>query len=382
MIRLHRNLAIGAIAAAVVVASACETERAITTEPVGELAFGTTFTSLVGAAGTTNLPRGVDSFPATPTASAVPSSDSNRLTLRGLDSLTKGVYAVWVGNDSGTVFRRATGNLIVTRVDTTLNASGDPVVLTNVTTRTNVSSFAVGGPNYAMSFRFARTGVAGLGATDSATTVLVTVETSAAATTPGSRRFLWARSSQGTGTGTAPRVATLRFGNYAPRTANEFVYANNGISGVIPRGRASVRGNALVVMDSNFLRPPLGFYYAAWAIRFDTLGFQQLNNSVYLGRSTTPYDLENPTLSRQSLYDADSVLVDPRYVLDNPRVILAMANRVISDTIPQLSSRTEGFWRDFGRVVITLENKAAPEGVRPGPAIVLNGVLPPSVRGR
>jgi hypothetical protein len=313
-------------------------------------------------------------FPATPNASATPASDSIVMTLGGLDSLTSGVYAVWVANDSATVFRRAAGNLTITRRDTTLNAQGDPVVLTNVTTRTNVSTWAIGGENYTYAFRFARAGVAGLAATDSIGVVLLSVETSATATTPSSRRFLWARRSQAAAA--APRNASMRFGNFSPRLANEFVFATNGVTTITPRGKASVRGNAFVVIDSNLFRPPLGFYYAAWAIRFDTLGFQRLNNSVYLGRSTTPFP------DRQSLYNVDSVIVDPRYVLDNPRVILAMSNRVISDTIAALSSRTENFWRDFGRVIVTLENKAAAEGVRPGPAIVLSGVLPPSVRGR
>ncbi len=375
MIRLNRTFALGAFGTAVLIAGACDGDRAITSEPVGEIAFGTSLAAVPTSPAASNLPRGAVVFPASPIGSANPANDSiivggpTRL-LGGLDSLTSGVYAVWVGNDSGTVFRRATGTLVVTRTDTSLNAQGDPVILPTVTRRTNVSSWAVGGQNYTMSFRFARSGVAGLTARDTIGTVLVTVETSAGATTPGSRRFLWARRFASTST------VIMRFGNYAPNPANEFLFALNGVSPITPRGKASVRGNAFVVVDSNLYRPPVGFYYAAWAIRFDTLGFQQLDNSVYLGRATTPFP------DRQSLYDADSIIVDPEYVLDNPRVIIAQGHRVISDTIASLSSRTENFWRDFGRVIVTLENKAAAEGVRPGPAIILSGVLPPSVRGR
>ena len=384
MIRLNRASMLGALAAAVLVAAACEREQNITTEPVGDIAFGATLSNLTATAATSNLPRGIDSMPATPNASATPATDSNRLLLRGLDSLRNGsVYVVWVGNDSGTTWRRVTGTLIVTRVDTSINAAGDPVVATNRTTRTNVRSWAVGGENYAVSFRFARTGVAGLANADSMNVILVTVEDSDAATTPGYRRFLWTRRSQAAGTGTNPRVGQMKFGNFAPRLSEEFVYAGqvtSGISTIVPRGKVSVRGPVLVAMDTNFYRPPKGFFYAAWAIRFDTLGFQQLDNSIYLGPTTTPFP------DRQSLRDADSVIVDPRYVFESPYVIEAMATRARADTISALSGRTEMFWENFGRFIITLENKASLPAngtpLRPGPAIVMSAVLPSSVSGQ
>jgi hypothetical protein len=381
MIRMNRTSVLCALTAAVVIAAACTREQNITTEPVGDVAFGATLANLTAAAATSNLPRGLESKPAPPIASATPATDSNRITLRGLDSLRNGsVYVVWVGNDSGTTWRRATGTLIVSRTDTSINAQGDPVIATTRTTRTGVRSWAIGGENYAVSFRFARTGVAGLANTDSMNVVLVTVENSDAATAPGHRRFLWARRSDATGTGTAPRVATFRFGNFAPRTSEQFVYATNGIAAIVPRGKVSVRGPALVIMDTNFYRPPKGFFYAAWAVRYDTLGFQELDNSVYLGPTTTPYP------DRQSLKDADSLIVDPRYVFDSPYVIEAMATRARADTIAALAGRTEMFWENFGRVVITLENKASLPAngvpVRPGPAIVLSGILPSSVSGQ
>jgi hypothetical protein len=363
-----RGVLVGAAALAVIAAGACSESRSITSNPAGNLGFGVTLLPPQ----TTNLPRGTVTFPATTAASATPGTDSIIIiSIGGLDSLTTSTYGVFVANDSGTAFRRATGDLIVTRTDTGTNALGDPVISVTRTTRSGVSSWATGGPNYTFSFRAARTGVAGLGNADSTGIVLIATA-GATAATPSDSRFLWARRSEGS----ASRVASMRFGNYASRLADQFVFATNNVMTIIPRGRAEVRGKIFVINDSNYFKPPKGFYYAAYAIKFDTTGRQLLDSSVYLGRKTTPYP------DRQSLFSADSTIVDPRYTLETQPVILAGAHRVSSDTMPLTRGRTSGFWKDFGRVVVTLENKSRPEGKTPGTAIIATNLLPQSVRGR
>jgi hypothetical protein len=380
MTRATRILSVGSLGLAVVIGTACNTESAITSQPVGDLGFGVTLSSVPTAIASSNLPRGVDSIPSSPIASANPANDSLRLNFAGLDSIAGGVYTVWVGNDSATSFKKVTGNLTVAVFDSTLNAAGDPVFSTTRTTRAGVSSWGTGGVNVAVTLRTSRAAIAGLSNTDSIGVVLVSIEPNANTTTPSSRRFLWARRSEGTAAG----VVSNRFGNYAPRLADQFVYAINGVMGnasgapIAPRGRAEVRGRIFVIADSNYFQPPKGFYYAAYAIKFDTTGRQLNDSAVYLGRKTTPIP------NRVSLYDADSIAVDPNVVLLSQHAIIAGAHRVSADTIAKLQGRTSNFWSDYGRVVVTLENKSAasPEGKKPGPGIITAAFLPPSIRGR
>lgn len=375
-----------AVAGAVFVA--CDNERAITSSPVGEKGFGQNLIKQ-----STNLPRGRAFLPAI-VASATPANDSIIVELAGLDSLSSGQYAVWVANDSATKFARLTGNLTISRVDTTLNAQGDPVFTPSTVTLPAVSSFSNGRQNYLMRFASTRALASGLGATDSANVVIVSVETGTPGASPSDRRFLWTRRSNAatqTIGGVARTVGGLRFGNYAPAVANEFVYATSGSAAVafpalnfatattpnIPRGRVEVRGPVFTVNDSNYYRPPVGFFYQAFAIRIDTLG--RFIDTVSLGDKASPFP------NRISFFEADKTVPDPTAMFGTPTpVIFASQHRVSADSIPE-ARITSVFgtrpWTGFAFVYVTLQNKASPRN-RMGAAAVMTTGLPVSIVGR
>lgn len=366
-------LATAALAAAG--AAACGGERSVTSAPAGDLGFGINF-----ARTATNLPRGTATFPATVTATgAVAATDSVVLTLAGLDSLTTGSYVVWAANDSATKFAKLDAfTVTVTRLDSTVNALGDPVFTPTVTVRSAQTALRAGGSNLTFRIAAPRSAFGALAATDSLNTVLVTQEANAGAATPGEVRFLWARRSQAN----ASRVASIRFGNFArgiPATANagnpaanqEFVVATNGAMTIVPRGRVEVRGKIMVLNDSNYFRPPVGYYYNAYTIKYDTTG--RFVDTVYLGRRTSPFP------ERISLFEADKSNPAPNAVFDSPRVVYAMATRVSADTIAKANSTPA--WLNFGEVRVNLQSKFAAEG-RMGPNTLMQAILPKSVRGR
>lgn len=375
-----RNLLVGAIGAAFVATAGCDDNRSITTEPVGDLGFGINFAKTA-----TNLPRGTTTFPVAIVASATPNTDSVIVTLAGLDSLNTGTYTLWFANDSATKFARVTNmNITVTRVDSSLNAAGDPVSTTTVTQRTGVSGFRAGGSNLAFRVATARNAATGMPATDSLNVLMVSVETGATpGATPGTVRSLWARRSQATN-----RVAGLRFGTHGrgvPTAANagnpgpnqEFVIATSTTAGVatmtiVPRGRVEVRGKILVANDSNYFRPPVGYYYNLYAVKLDT-ATSRFNDTLYLGRRTSPYP------ARTSLYESDVENPSPDVVFDTPKVIFAMATRVSTDSLPKANSTPP--WLNFGVVRVNLQSKYSEEG-RMGTVTVLNAVLPASIRGK
>jgi hypothetical protein len=368
-----------ALCAALAITSACEDTRSTTLEPVGALGFGTVLSKT-----STNLPRGFVNFPAAVVASATPANDSVIVTLSGLDSLTTGTYTVWFGNDSATKWVRATTlNIRQTRVDSTINAAGDPVFTTTVTNNNGVSGFRSGGSNKTFRVATSRATATGMAATDSLNVVLVSIETAATpGAAPGEVRSLWARRSQATA-----NAAGIRFGTFAPRiptaanagnpgTNQEFVIASSSTAGVatmtiVPRGRVEVRGKIMVANDSNYFRPPVGYYYNAYAVKFDTTG--RFNDTVYIGRRTSPYP------QRISLFEADKTNPAPDVVFDSPRVIFAMATRVSTDTIPD--ANTTPAWLNFGLVRVNIQSKYSQEGFM-GPNTVLEAALPKSVRGR
>ena len=366
---------------AVLSAAACKDERAITTEPVGDLGFGQNLIKV-----STNLPRGRAIFPAI-VASSTPSTDSVIVEVSGLDSLSSGQYVVWVGNDSATKFARATGSLTIRRADTTLNNQGDPVeAVSNVTTN-NVSAFSNGGSNRIMRFAAIRSTVTGLVDADSANIVLISMESGTPGATPGERRMLWARRSQAAAVGTPARtIAGMRFGNFKPRLTEEYVYATstavNAAFGptaftvatpIIPRGRIEVRVPIFTVNDSNYYRPPVGYFYEAWAIRTDTLG--RFVDTISLGQKATPHP------ERKSFYEADKIIVNPLFMFGTPTpVIFASQHRVSADTIA--ASKVNGrAWRGFTSVYVTLQNKAGPTD-RMGAPVIMSVGLPGSISGR
>lgn len=356
--------------AALVALAACGDERSITSEPVGDLGFGTNFLKT-----STNLPRGTIVFPAAAVASANPANDSVVLNLSGLDTLATGSYTVWFANDSATKFAPATSlRITATRRDSTNNAAGDPV-FNNVVFSTTGNAFRNGGSNVALRIATARNAAPALANTDSLNVVLVTIEAGAAGATPGAVRPIWARRSQATA-----NSAPVRFGAFArgipvragdPAANQEYVFATNGNMTIVPRGRVEVRGKIMVVNDSNYMRPPAGYYYNLYGVKLDTAG--RFNDTVYLGRRQSPYP------ARTSLYEADLTNPAPDVVFDSPRVVFAMGTRLSTDTIAKAQAPAP--WRNFGFLRINLQPKAGIEG-RMGSATLMEATLPPSIRGR
>jgi hypothetical protein len=368
-----RIFVLGAAVASAVGLAACTDERAITSEPVGPLGFGINL-----AKEAINIPRGYMRLgPATPTAN--PANDSIIVVLRGLDSLPAGTrYRVWVADDSSTTWFPVTGaRLTVTKTDTTFDSAGDPVFTPRTTVTTGVDGFSNGGANAVIRFASSRGAVAGLGSSPIGVG-LVTIETAASPTTPNpARRIIWSRRSERVGTTDS---AFVRFGTFGKSLATQYVFsattnAGNANMTINPRGRVEVRGPVMVVNDSNYWRPPQGYYYAAYAIKLDTIR-GRFQDTVYLGRRTTPWP------EQISLYDADfgqATNPAPNIVLEPQQVILGMRTRVSADSIPKAQGTPP--WREFGQMVVTLESKEATEG-RMGPAIIMNATLPKSIRGR
>jgi hypothetical protein len=355
----------------VVAAVACEDNRAITTEPIGDVAYGVQL-----GLQTNTIPRGTATFVFPRSATDTLVRDTVRLDIRGLDTLENGFYTVWLGDSLGTSFKRATGTLTVIRFDTIINEQGDPEETTDTTVLTNVSSFSHGGSRHQLLFRTTRT-QSGLAATDPIQTLLITIEESATAAAPSDRRRpVWARRGEGTAvptTGRAFRTAPIRFGTFHTRAESAYVYVPAG------RGRAMVRGNVLIVHDSSLTRPPLGYYYAAFAVRRNAQN--EPDDTLFLGPQTTPFP------ARLSLFNADSVIVDPAIVSEFPPAIFAAANRVSADTIAALTNRRcpgENNprmcpFQGFAQIFVTLESKhKTPE--RLGPIIILRADLPNVVR--
>jgi hypothetical protein len=209
----------------------------------------------------------------------------------------------------------------------------------------------------------------GLAAADSLGVVVVSIETGAPGATPSENRVLWGRRSERLGTGDS---TPIRFGTFKPRQAEQLLYTQNSAMAITPRGRIEVRGTVLVMNDSNYWRPPVGYYYAAYGIKLDSLN--KVTDTLYLGRRTTPYP------GYVSLYGVDKTNPDPNNVFDVPPVIYAMGTRAVADTIAKAKTGAAP-WQDFALVYVTLESRFAQEG-RMGPAIVMAATLPASVRGR
>ncbi|MEP6765498.1 MAG: hypothetical protein ABJB66_14380 [Gemmatimonadaceae bacterium] len=373
-----RFLALASVAA-LIAGSACSDSRSITTEHVGDLGFGINLAKQV-----TNVAAGTIRLPLAPLPGTTANADSVRVRVIGIDSLTTGTYTVWFTNDSATKWALVTsGDLEVTQTDSAINAAGDRVITSNVTRRTGISGWRAGGPNKRLVFHTTRANST-IAATDSLNVVVVSIESGAPGTAPSENRILWTRRSDRFALVAAvvgpppvpafqPESGSIRFGNFKPRPAEAFIYTTNSANGIAPRGRIEVRGPIFVVNDSNYFRPPVGFYYAAYLIKLDSLN--KVTDTLYLGRRTTPYP------SYISLYNADKTNPDPTNVFDNPPVVYAMGSRLNADTIAKAKSSDGLFWRDFGVLNITLENRFAQEG-RMGPNIITTVALPGSIRGR
>lgn len=268
----------------------------------------------------TNLPRGSVRY-VIKGATATP--DSVQVTIQGIDSLATGFYTPWIGDSLGTTWKRATGQLVVARQDTGLDAIGNvfsqPIVTTDLGQQSAVKN---GGWKNKYTWTFTRAS-AGLVAGDSIITFMISLEeTNAAATPSASRRPLWSRRSDvgftaGTSTGGAvTRTLGLRFGNYAPLPLNEYLF-----SSAPARGRGAFQGQTLLINDSTMARPPMGYYYAVYgAGDFYPPTGSAASDTIYFGRQKSPWPQRDQV---QDQYLSDSLVTDPAVVLAAPPSILA-----------------------------------------------------------
>ncbi|MEJ7810282.1 MAG: hypothetical protein WKG32_07695 [Gemmatimonadaceae bacterium] len=390
---MRRRLVLAALTATVALVAACESERAIITSPAGARAYGTT----LGLA-STNLPRGSVRFPAPATAPST-TLDSVVVTLLGLDSLADARYVVWVVDSAATTgqparFRRLRGIVTQTYTDTVTNKLGDPEGQTYVQTFANVDSFnlrtAAAAPTRqgigarTVTRFVTNRALSGLAVSDSIQTILVSIEKDGAATTPSAtRRFLWARRADAAAAvaigGRNTRTGSLVFGNFTVNRDSMYVFTPGG------SGRVYVRDDVIIVNDSSLPRPPLGFYYATYALKRDSVN--AAIDTIFLGAQHSPYPRRNI-----SLIDADSVQADPEAQVDvipsnypgswarpSPRAILFASTRASSDTIAALVDPKGKKFAGIAQIFVSLESKNALQG-RLGPAIVFRADLPNIVR--
>jgi hypothetical protein len=119
------------------------------------------------------------------------------------------------------------------------------------------------------------------------------------------------------------------------------------------------------VNDSSLARPPIGYYYALWALK-PALG-SEAADTIFLGDQRSPHPRRDI-----SHFDADVSVPDPLVVLTNPPSILAGSVRVSADS---LGLPSEFPWKGFTEIWVTLEPKAGIRG-RMGVMRIANGFVP------
>jgi hypothetical protein len=362
---MRRSSALLAFAACAVLVVACDEDRPTLSDPVAGNAYG--FNLVPNA---TNLPNAGNARFVFKRTATETTPDSVVITIRGLDSLSSGFYTLWVGDSLGTSFKRAAGEVSFIRRDTAFNADGGVIATPTTVQLGTVSSFSNGSPREAFTIVITRAS-AGLAASDSIQTVLITVEDNNAATTPNLERApLFARRGDGSAvpaTGVAFRNAAIRFGNYGPLAIDQYLF--------IPtiRGRGAFQGPLLIINDSSLSRPPRGYFYAFWAIKAAVE--TEPGDTIYLGEQRSPYPRRE--ISHR---DADVTNPDPIVILENPRSILAGSVRVSADTLgltgTTCSNDQPGCpWKGFTEIWVTLEPKAGFSG-RMGVMRIANGFVP------
>ena len=213
MRRMHllvRTSAIAALAIGIGL-TACDTDRAIITEPTGLPVYDVLF-GVDGSgkpAGTASL---VDNLNGTGNVTVVTTN---------LEALASGGYQVWLGV-AGTTTEG---------VDTVGQWAAVGPQFSDDSTLTITNSASVPGKNV----------------------VLVTIEPAATGTTPSDTRPLWRRNPTGT-------AGALSFGNFHPDVDSQFVWVATG------RGTAGFRGLVVEAEDSALARPPRGYFYAGWLV--------------------------------------------------------------------------------------------------------------------
>lgn len=343
--QLRRALGLASIALLAGGVAACDTDRAIVSEPfTGDIVSGRFApdgrNAISGTAYYVNWNEDDD-----------PAEDEILLDIAGLESLSTGAYQVWLArvvNDEVVSSTRATGFLVTYRADTVFNNLGDiesvDVVDDAVGT---VSSWQNGGSNIRVEYYIP---AAQLGNNNA---VVVTIGDPAATTQDFTgARPLWATDIDVLRDEVIDGMeffldTPLLFGTFDPDAVSGS-YRFTGVG----RGLASfLNATTLMVADSALARPPVGYYYATSVIGRNLA--RQPIDTLIIGEQTAPAPRRSV-----SLRDADINTVDP---VVQSRSILAAANLFRGTGTP---------FTGLNEVTVHLETKAGIDLVAPMQVLV------------
>jgi hypothetical protein len=285
---------------------ACQTSLTEVTEEVGPRSFNFD----VGPAGE-GLPSGSVSL----------GSGSVTLTVNNLRALATGQYEFWVvGSDAQNpelpvqlMTYKITENYL--RVDTLADGSpnvdpitgdtiyvGDSRIINDTTTY--ITGYAGSDDPFVTSVDVVLDSTADGSDPTDYHAVVVTLEDSPGATTPGSDRFLWRRIEVDGG-------GNLLFGNYGGYDPVNLTSPKDYVFGTRGAGLGGARGSEVSVDMDELARPPMGFYYAGYIVDVD-------GNGLLVDTLRSSWSLDS-TVSRVSLYMADVNVLLPNIVGDDIR---------------------------------------------------------------
>jgi hypothetical protein len=277
--------------------------------------------------------------------------DSTVLTLRNVDALTSGVYQVWYANPTTGVAQPATGKWVrVVGTDTVASESG-------------TSTFS-GGAGTIVFTTDAYSAIGEPDVSDSLSSLIVSVEQSAGATTPSSTQPFWAtiiKELGETGVGGTLPFGEFTFGD-ASRGPELFRPQGKLAGGVIGnlRGDTFV-GSEIEVTFTGLMRPPIGYQYRAYLCASD-------DEVCALDDPTTTFFALGGLMSPSGV-SLDNADTDPNDAnLSSTRVVSALVSAQVTGG-PTLC--------DFDRFRLVLEPKGAGG---PPQTTIFNALLPAKVR--
>lgn len=357
---------------ATLLVAACESDQASVLDPVGPTVYDFSVGNRV-----VNLPAGT----ATVGATSVTLSLSN---LRAVN----GAYQFWViGRDTlnldvptaafGTIKQFYQRYSLDVNGDTIRDpVSGDPIRVTDSievsATRTNV--YQGTDDTTLTTVRIILDSTASATGPNPATyhAVVVTLEGTSGAATPGTARFLWRRVGVG-GSG------AMSFGNFGGSDVLNTVSPRDYVFAARGSGFGGVRGAVELSVDLTAMsRPPVGFFYRAF---LRAVGNDNVQSAVMVDTLRSAYSLDS-SLSRVSLYDADVDVTLPGVV--NMQITKAQTRNCVAGSAVYACQNTLALSGDtpfapYPVYVLTLDPKGSSASV-PWRSITAGGDLPDYVK--
>lgn len=348
---------------------ACQTTLTEVTEAVGPSIFNFD----VGA-NATGLPSG----------SVAMGAGSITATVRGLRGLATGQYEFWaIGRNAAgldvpvqLMTYKITENF--TRVDTLADGSAniDPVTGDTIfvgdsrvinDTTIYITGYAGSDDPFVTSVNVVLDSTADGSDPTTYLDVVVSLEGTPGATSPGPARFLWRRITAGGG-------GNMLFGNYGGsdpinvRSPNDYVFSGAGT------GLGGARGSEVSVDINELARPPVGFYYAGYIVDAD-------GNGVLVDTLRSGWSRDS-TVSRVSLYVADVNGLLPEIVGNHIRraqVRNCAAGSAQTNCLNTMALPVDGTFAGYAGFQLKLEPKGGVAFTR-GMSITQTGDLPKPVK--